>query len=90
MATKGDYLVYRTVEDCTSLVAEIERVKRTIWRTVERMEAIGPGALDEFNWPADYNKTKFVSLYNALNSLPEFVIDDDTRDKIFDLLSSIQ
>jgi hypothetical protein len=90
MATKGEYLVNRTVEDCTALIAQLEHVKRIVWRTVERMEAIGAGPLDEYNWPDDYSKAQFVSLYNALDGLPNFVIDDDTRDKIFDLLSSIQ
>jgi len=54
------------------------------------MEAVGAPALDDVVFENDYTKADFIALYQALDALPSFVIDDDTRDKVFDLLSSIQ
>jgi hypothetical protein len=90
MATKGQYLVNNTVEDCASLIQRLENARSLLWRVVNRMEAIGAPALDDVVFENDYTKTKFIALYTALNALPDFVIDDDTRDKVFDLLSSVQ
>lgn len=90
MATPGEYLVYQTVEDCTSLVQELERTQRLVWRIVERMEAIGAGPLTGFVWPNGYTQAKFVALYNALAALPDFVVDDAVRDDIFELLAALQ
>ena len=90
MATKGEYLVNKTVADCASLVSQLEQAKSILWRVIERMEAIGGAALDDYTFENAYTKAKFISLYQALDALPEFVIDDATRDEIFDLLSSVQ
>ena len=90
MATKGQYLVNNTVEDCASLIGQLEQTKRTLWRVVNRMEAIGAAALDDVVFENNYSKTKFIALYNALDALPDFVIADSVRDAIFDLLSSVQ
>lgn len=90
MATKGQYLVNNTVADCAALVGQLEAVKARIWRIVERMEAIGAPALDDVVFENGYAKADFIDLYQALDALPAFVVDDDTRDEIFDLLASVQ
>ena len=90
MATKGQYLVQNTVEDCAALIQRLESARSLLWRIVNRMEAVGAPALDDVVFENDYTKAKFIALYQALDVLPDFVIDDATRDKVFDLLSSVQ
>lgn len=90
MATQGHFLVIRSVEDAVTLLAQLERARTTIARIVERMESIGPAALDGHAWPEGYTKADFVALYNALNALPGSVVADDVRNKLFKLVSSIQ
>ena len=90
MATKGEYLVRNTVEDCTTLVSQIEGIRSMLWRVVNRMQAIGSAALDDVVFENNYTKQKFIDLYNILDKLPDFVIDDGARDAVFDLLSSVQ
>jgi hypothetical protein len=90
MATKGEYLVNNTVADCARLLAQIDQARSLVWRIVERMEAIGGGVLDTHVFENNYTKADFVALYTALNGLPDFVIDDATRDHLFNLLSSVQ
>ena len=90
MATQGQYLVLRTVNDATNLLAELEQARTVATRIVERMEAIGAGALDDYVWPEGYTKADFVALYNQLSGLPGSVVSDDVRDALFKLVSSIQ
>jgi hypothetical protein len=90
MATKAEYLVNQTVADVTRLTAQIDQARSLVWRIVERMEAIGGAVLDTHVFENNYTKADFVALYTALNNLPDFVIDDATRDDIFNLLSSVQ
>lgn len=90
MATQGDYLVNNTVNDCNSLLAQLQAARTTITRIAERMEALGTAALSGYEWPSGYTQTDFVALYNALGALPGSVVSDDVRDKLFKLVSSIQ
>ena len=90
MATQGHYLVTRTVNDATSLLAELEQTRTVITRIVERMGAIGATALDDYEWPDGYAKGDFVALYTALNGLPGSVVADEVRDALFELASHIQ
>lgn len=90
MATPGEFLVNNTSEDCTRLLSQLESVKTTASRIVERMSAIGAGALAGYVWPNEYSQVKFVALYTALAALPGTVVEDDTRDKIFELIAAIQ
>lgn len=90
MATQGHYLVFRTVEDATSLLSDLERTRTVVTRIVERMEGLGVAALDGHEWPAGYTQADFMALYNALNGLPGSVVADEVRDALFKLVSYIQ
>lgn len=90
MATPGDFLVTRTVNDATTLLAALEQIKAQANRIAQRMVAIGAGALNDYQWPNGYMKADFVALYNALNSLPGLVVADSVRDALYKLVSSIQ
>jgi hypothetical protein len=90
MATPGDYLVNKTSDDCNALLARLEDAKTLANRIVQRMEALGIGALVGYVWPNDYTQAKFVDLYQALDALPGSVISDDNRNKIVELVAAIQ
>ena len=90
MATPGEFLVNRTSDDCTALLSQLESVKTLANRIVERMAALGAGVLTDYSWPNEYTQVKFVALYNALNTLPGSVVEDDTRDKLVELSAAIQ
>ena len=90
MATPGDYLVNNSVNDANALLAQLEQVKRLVTRIAQRMDALGIAALAGHVWPDGYTQADFVALYQALDALPGLVVDDDMRDKLFKLVSSIQ
>ena len=90
MATPGDYLVNNSVNDANALLAQLEQVKRLVTRIAQRMDALGIAALVGHVWPDGYTQADFVALYQALDALPGLVVDDDMRDKLFKLVSSIQ
>jgi hypothetical protein len=90
MATPGDYLINRSVEDCNALLTQLEQARRLITRIVQRMEALGVGALAGYAWPAGYTQSDFVALYNALDALPGSIVEDATRNKVFDIVSTFQ
>ena len=90
MATQGHYLVTRSTEDASALLVELERTRTIARRITERMEAIGSQALAGYEWPEGYTGSDFLELYQALNTLPGSVVDDDTRDALFKLVSFIQ
>lgn len=90
MATPGQYLVNNTVNDCNSLLAQLEQVRRLVTRVTERMEAIGAGALADYTWPEGYTQQDFMDLYQALNALPGSVVANAVRDALFNLVSHVQ
>jgi len=90
MATPGDYLVNNSVNDANALLAQLEQAKRLVTRIAQRMDALGIAALVGHVWPDGYTQADFVALYQALDALPGLVVDDDMRDKLFKLVSSIQ
>lgn len=90
MATQGDFLIQRTVSDCTTLLSQLEAAKTTAQRISQRMVSLGLPALEGYVWPEGYTQTDFVALYQALAALPDSVVIDATRDAIFKLVSSIQ
>lgn len=90
MATQGDFLVQRTVNDCTTLVVQLEAAKTTAQRISQRMVSLGLPALSGYAWPEGYTQADFVALYQALNALPGSMVADDTRDALYKLVSSIQ
>lgn len=90
MATQGDYLVNRSVEDVTALLLQLEQVQRLRTRITERMAALGVAVLVGHVWPDGYTQADFVDLYNALDALPGLVVADDVRDRLFKIVSCIQ
>ena len=89
MSTQGSYLVNRTSDDAAALLSQLQQCKTTATRIVQRMEAMGTPALVDYVWPEGYDQTSFVSLYNALGSLPGSVVTDSVRDALFKLVSSV-
>lgn len=90
MASQGTYLVNNTVNDVTSLLQQLQMVRTTVTRITERMEAIGEPALDTYQWPTEYVKADFLALYQALDGLPDSIVSNDVRNKLFKLVSCIQ
>lgn len=90
MATQGHYLVTRSVDDAHTLLADLERARTVATRIVQRMEAIGAGALDDYEWPEGYTKNDFIALYQELDALPGSMVADAVRDALFKLVSFIQ
>ena len=90
MATQGDYLVLRSVEDANALLSQLEQARRLVTRITERMEALGVAALVGHVWPTGYTQADFVALYQALNVLPGLIVDPTVRDKLFKIVSCIQ
>ena len=90
MATQGEFLVRRTVADCTALLSQLEAAKPTAQRISQRMVSLGIPALAGYAWPEGYTQSDFVALYTALSALPGSMVADATRDAIFKLVSSIQ
>ena len=95
MATKADYLINSTVNDCAQLRAALEQAKTLAVRVVQRMEALAdegnPVAfLLVYDWPDGYTIEDFVALYNAFTALPGSVVSDETRDSIYKILAHFQ
>lgn len=90
MATPGDFLVNRTSDDCNTLLAQLESARTTAQRIAQRMESLGVAALNGYVWPNEYSQAKFVALYSALDALPGSVVEDDVRDKLYELVAAIQ
>lgn len=95
MATKADYLIRNTVNDCTQLRAALEQAGTLAKRVVQRMEALSdPGNpvafLLVYEWPDGYTIEDFVALYNAFDVLPGSVVADETRDSIYKILAHFQ
>lgn len=91
MATKGEYLVNKTVNDCNQLLAQLEQAKTTAQRVAERMLGVGYLALLDYEWPDGYTlNNDFVPLYNALAALPGSVVENATRDAIYKLVATFQ
>lgn len=90
MASQGEFLVTKTVNDCTTLLSQLEAAKTTAQRISQRMVSLGLPALAGYAWPEGYTQADFVALYTALTALPGSVVVDATRDAIFKLVSSIQ
>ena len=90
MATRAEYLVNETHDDVTRLVQTIDTAASLLWRITQRMVSIGASVLDTHQFENSYTKADFIALYQALNELPDFVIDDEARDKILLFLSSVQ
>lgn len=90
MASRGEFLVTKTVNDCTTLLSQLEAAKTTALRISQRMVSLGTPALDGYVWPEGYTQADFVALYTALAGLPGSLVVDATRDAIFKLVSSIQ
>ena len=90
MATPGEFLVQRTVSDCTTLLSQLEAAKTTAQRVSQRMVSLGLPALAGYVWPDGYTQDDFVALYVALAALPGSVVADETRDALHALVSSIQ
>ena len=89
MSTQGSYLVNRTSEDATALLSQLQQVKTTATRIVQRMEAMGLPALVGHEWPEGYSQAEFVAMYQLLDALPGSVVADDVRDALFKLVSSV-
>jgi len=90
MASQGEFLVTKTVNDCTTLLSQLEAAKTTAQRISQRMVSLGIPALDGYVWPGGYTQADFVALYTALSALPGSLVTDATRDAIFKQVSSIQ
>jgi hypothetical protein len=90
MASQGEFLVTKTVNDCTTLLSQLEAAKTTAQRISQRMVSLGIPALAGHAWPEGYTQSDFVALYTALSALPGSMVADTTRDAIFKLVSSIQ
>ena len=95
MATKADYLINSTVNDCAQLRAALEQAKTLVARVVQRMEALAdegnPVAfLLAYVWPDGYTLEDFEALYNAFGALPGSVVSDETRDSIYKILAHFQ
>ena len=95
MAGKADYLIINTVNDSNLFLSQVQQLKTTATRIVQRMLAMTDGATDlsilqGYVWPAGYTQANFITLYNALKDLPGSVVDDATRDALFALVSSFQ
>lgn len=90
MSTPGDFLVQRTVVDCTTLLSQLEAAKTTAQRISQRMVSLGTPALVGYVWAEGYTQNDFVALYTALAALPGSVVADATRDALQKLVSSIQ
>lgn len=90
MASQGEFLVTKTVNDCTTLLSQLEAAKATAQRVSQRMVSLGLPALAGYVWPDGYTQDDFVALYVALSALPGSVVADETRDALHALVSSIQ
>lgn len=95
MATKADYLVTSTVNDCNQLRTQLEQARATATRITERMLAMTNGGLNvtflmEWEWPVGYTLNDFVALYTALAALPGSVVSNATRDALYKLISTFQ
>lgn len=90
MATPGHLLVLNTRENALQLLQQLEQAKTTASRIVQRMEALGVGALAGYAWPNEYTPADFVALYNALDALPGSVVADGVRDKLYKLVAAVQ
>lgn len=90
MATQSEYLINHTTNDCNRLLTELQAVRTTTTRIVERMKALDTPALAGYVWPEGYTENDFVALYNALKALPGSIVADDVRNQIFKLVSFIQ
>ena len=90
MATQGEYLVNNTTTDASQLLYQLEEVKKTAGRIVQRMESLGVAALIGYAWPAGYTQADFIALYQSLEALPGLVVEDAVRDELYQLVSTIQ
>ena len=90
MATQGEYLVNNTVDDSVQLLNQLEQAKRLSNRIAQRMESLGLQALVGYVWPEGYTQADFLALYQLLDALPGLVVEDEVRDGLYKLVSSIQ
>lgn len=95
MATKADYLINNTVNDCAQLRAALEQTKTLAQRITERMLALSdvgnPVAFRlTYDWPDGYTLEDFAGLYDALTLLPGSVVADETRNAIMKMLAYFQ
>jgi len=95
MATKADYLINSTVNDCAQLRAQLEAAATTAGRITERMLALSDAGnpvafLLTYVWPDGYTIEDFVALYTALTALPTSMVDDELRNSIYKMLAYFQ
>ena len=95
MATQADYLINETVNDANLFLSQAQQLNTTTNRIVQRMLAMTEGGtnlavLAGYVWPEGYTQANFVALYSALNALPGSIVDDDTRDALYKLISTFQ
>ena len=90
MATPGDYLVYRTVDDVNHIKESLALIHDLIDRIGQRYEALGVGALAGFVWPEGYTQADFEALEAVLAALPDSVVTTSSRNAIFKLIAAIQ
>lgn len=90
MATRGQYLVNGTVNDCNALLQQLLAARTTVVRITERMKSLGETALAGHTWPEGYTQADFMALYQALSALPTSIVPDEARNALFKLASSVQ
>lgn len=89
MATQGDYLVQRTVEDVTRIKDLLYQLHDMIDRVAERGDAL-TGVLTGYVWPDGYTEAEFTSLIAVLKALPDSVVTTSARNAVFKLVAAIQ
>ena len=89
MATQGEYLVQRTVEDTTRIKDLLYQLHDMIDRVAERGDAL-TGVLTDYAWPEGYTEAEFLSLIAVLKALPDSVVTTSARNAIFKLVAAIQ
>jgi hypothetical protein len=96
MATPQDYALSNLRDNAASMMQHLEQTNRLRNRIVQELLALTGGTpvgLEAFfhgySFPNDYTTDDIKALYVALNGLPGSIVDDDTRDKLFYLLSQV-
>jgi hypothetical protein len=90
MATQADYLVNHTVNDVNALIVALAQTVTVIDRIVQRARALGATTWDAYEFPEGYDATQAKALITALEALPESIVDNTVRNRLYKIVSIIQ
>jgi hypothetical protein len=96
MATPQDYALSNLRDNAAAMMLNLEQANKLRNRIVQELLALTggtPAGLETFftgySFPNVYTTDDIKALYIALSGLPGSIVDDNTRDKLFYLLSQV-